>query len=143
MLDQSLHIGVRKERCQADGSEHAVIKAQHESRNECEAAVAFEHSVGRQHTGRLRKLPSKTKRHFDIISVAPLNCKTCASIAPQYPRYRTRLGHPKGRLTPGALATAHCLIAGLSYSNAWSSRSTVLADAQRPNSRMKASRVGK
>ena len=45
MLDQALHVGVRKERGQSGGSEDAVIKAQHDARDKRQAAVAFEHRL--------------------------------------------------------------------------------------------------
>ena len=52
MLDQSLHVGLRKVRVQPGRREHAVVKAQHQPRDKREAAVSLEHRMGdRQRCG--------------------------------------------------------------------------------------------
>ena len=67
MLDQALHVGIRKEGRQPGGRKHAVIKVQHDTRDEREAAIALEHCVGgvEGHGGSLTQFPRRIPRIFN------------------------------------------------------------------------------
>jgi hypothetical protein len=65
MVDEPPHVDVREERSDGGGGQHAIVEAQHESRDEGDAAVSFEHRAGLRHFNRLS--PGWSRREWWLV----------------------------------------------------------------------------
>src|SRR5262249_34511176 len=126
MVDEPPHVDVREKRSDGGGGHDAIIEAQHESRDESDAAVSFEHGAGLRHCERFSR--SRSRRESWL--VIPLPIAMLNSAAPIEPGRHLHHNQDAGRLFRCAPAGPRPFLLESSWTTfvtTWGSSGSVIA----------------